>query len=82
MFQNLLKRERRVPASIKVHVAIWPDGQEFRIVRKPGCGWAYARGSAAGPRKQDAIAMAKSEGARIEERTVPNPLAAAVRATK
>jgi hypothetical protein len=82
VLQNLFKLERRVPASIKVHVAIWPDGQEFRIVRQPGCGWAYARGCAAGPRKQDAIEMAKSEGARIEERAIPNPLAASVRAAK
>lgn len=77
MFRLDIFSARKVPPkTLRVTVAVYPDGHEVRITRAVGCGqgmWTYDRGAAAGPGKANAIQSAVAHGARIECRTVPNP---------
>lgn len=73
---DIFRARKAQPKTLRVAVAVYPDGHEVRIVRATGCGpgmWAYDRGAAAGPGKANAIQSAITHGARIEYRTVPNP---------
>lgn len=75
MHLNLFSTRKPQPQTLRVTVAVYPDGYECRIERAPKIGagyWTYGRGSAAGPRKADAIRSAENEGARIETRTIPH----------
>lgn len=73
---DIFRTRKAVPKTLRVTVAVYPDGHEVRIVRAPHCGagmWTYDRDAAAGPGKANAIQSAVTHGARIECRTVPNP---------
>jgi len=73
---DIFRVRKAPPKTLRVTVAVYPDGREVRIVRAPSCGpgmWAYDRDAAAGPGKANAIQSAVTHGARIEYRTVPNP---------